>query len=332
MAAVLSACTSISTQPGGPAEGAPPSTTTAQGTAGPPAPGPPGVPTLIEEPDQGLAPIYSFLSSARGALDMTMYELADQQAESILAADAARGVDVRVILDQKLEKSNNSAAFSYLSTHGVHVVWAPTSFDAVHEKAAVADGRKALIMTLNLTSRYYSDTRDYAVVDDAGPDAQAIEAVFDADFTGSPAELAGADLVWSPGSEHRLEQFISSAHRTLLVENEEMSNRGIVSALEAAARRGVLVEVIMTDTGRYGSELSALSSAGVKVRTYPNDPSVLYIHAKAMVADGTTAFVGSENFTTSSLQYNRELGLITSDASVVNGLASVMSKDFAGSP
>jgi cardiolipin synthase A/B len=111
-----------------------------------------------------------------------------------------------------------------------------------------------------------------------------------------------------------------------------MSNRGIVSALEAAARRGVLVEVIMTDTGRYGSELSALSSAGVKVRTYPNDPSVLYIHAKAMVADGTTAFVGSENFTTSSLQYNRELGLITSDASVVNGLASVMSKDFAGSP
>ena len=261
---------------------------------------------------------------------MTMYELADQQAESILAADAARGVDVRVVLDQKLEKSNNAAAFNYLSAHDVHVVWAPTSFDAVHEKAAVVDGSRALIMTLNLTSRYYPDTRDFAVIDDQGADVGAIEAVFDADFTGSPAELAGSDLVWSPGSETPLETFIGSARKSLLVENEEMSNRAIVSALAAAARRGVQVEVIMTDTGRYGSELSTLSSAGVKVRTYPDDPSVLYIHAKAMVADGTTAFVGSENFTTSSLEYNRELGLITSDPSVVGPLGAVMTKDFAG--
>ena len=284
--------------------------------------------TWIEEPNGGMTPIYSFLESPQKTLDMTMYELADPQAESILASDAARGVDVRVVLDQKLEKSNNSAAFDYLSTHGVHVVWAPASFDAVHEKAAVVDGRSALIMTLNLTARYYSDTRDFAVVDHDGADAQAIEAVFDADFTGSPAELAGADLVWSPGSERSLERFIESARKTLLVENEEMSNRGIVSALEAAARRGVQVEVTMTDTGRYGSELSALSSAGVKVRTYPDAPSVLYLHAKAMVADGTWAFVGSENFTTSSLQYNRELGVITTDPSVVAPLARDMAGDF----
>jgi phosphatidylserine/phosphatidylglycerophosphate/cardiolipin synthase-like enzyme len=277
-----------------------------------------------------MAPIYSFLESPRKTLDMTMYELADQQAESILAADAARGVGVRVVLDQKLEKANNSAAFDYLTAHGVHVVWAPTSFDAVHEKAAVVDGRRALIMTLNLTSRYYSDTRDFAVIDDDGADVTAVEAVFGADFTRSPAELAGADLVWSPGSERGLEELISSARQTLVVENEEMSNRGIVSALEAAARRGVRVEVTMTDTGRYGSELSELSSAGAQVRTYPNDPSVLYIHAKAIVVDGATAFVGSENFTTSSLQYNRELGLITTDPSVVAPLAADFAKDFAG--
>jgi phosphatidylserine/phosphatidylglycerophosphate/cardiolipin synthase-like enzyme len=53
-----------------------------------------------------------------------MYELADPRAESILVADAARGVHVRVILDQHLERVRNRAAFTYLSTHGVDVRWA----------------------------------------------------------------------------------------------------------------------------------------------------------------------------------------------------------------
>jgi hypothetical protein len=44
-----------------------------------------------------------------------MYELVDPRAESILVADAARGVHVRVILDRRLERVRNQAAFSYLS-------------------------------------------------------------------------------------------------------------------------------------------------------------------------------------------------------------------------
>ena len=50
-----------------------------------------------------------------------MYELADPTAEADLAADAARGVDVRVLLDQRLEKSANAGAYDYLSAHRVHV-------------------------------------------------------------------------------------------------------------------------------------------------------------------------------------------------------------------
>jgi cardiolipin synthase len=48
-----------------------------------------------------------------------MYELAD------LARDAARGVRVRVILDQDLEKSRNTSAYDYLTAHGVDVRWGP---------------------------------------------------------------------------------------------------------------------------------------------------------------------------------------------------------------
>ncbi len=42
---------------------------------------------------------------------------------------------------------------------------------------------------------------------------------------------------------------------------------------------------------------------------YPDTSSALYIHAKVIDVDGAKAFLGSENFSTASLEYNRELGV-----------------------
>ena len=81
--------------------------------------------TLITEPDAGMGPLDAFMASAQHSVDMSMYELADQQAESILAADDARGVHVRVVLDQHRERARNRAAFGFLSAHRVAVHWAP---------------------------------------------------------------------------------------------------------------------------------------------------------------------------------------------------------------
>ena len=64
----------------------------------------------LTEPQDGIGPIYRLITRARSSVDLTMYELADPTAEADLAADAARGVDVRVILDQHLEKSRNRSA------------------------------------------------------------------------------------------------------------------------------------------------------------------------------------------------------------------------------
>jgi hypothetical protein len=75
-----------------------------------------------------------------------MYELADPTAEADLAADAARGVDVRVLFDQHLEKSANTGAYDYLSAHRVHVRWAPAG-TTYHQKTLTVDGATSVIMT-----------------------------------------------------------------------------------------------------------------------------------------------------------------------------------------
>ncbi len=293
--------------------------------------------TLLTEPEQGMDPIYALLAGAARTLDMAMYELADPRAEQILASDAGRGVLVRVILDGRNERRENAAAYTYLRARGVQVVWAPSTLSYFHEKAVVVDvgqaDQRSLVMTLNLTSRYYPTSRDFAVIDSQPADVDAIERVFDDDYRSQDAPLgesAGDDLLWSPGSGPGLVSLINSARRSLVVENEEMSAPAIIDALMAASRRGVMVEVVMTASPDWNGAFRELLAAGVRVRTYLDLDTDLYIHAKAIVADVTTAYVGSENFSIASLDHDRELGLITRAQATVAGLAAIMASDYAG--
>jgi phosphatidylserine/phosphatidylglycerophosphate/cardiolipin synthase-like enzyme len=243
-------------------------------------------------------------------------------------------------LDRNREQYTNTPAYDYLTAHRVKVRWAPSSYDATHEKAVVVDpgypGQAALIMTLNLTSRYYATTRDFAVVDHDAADVAAIASVFNADYAGDlrAPTPPGADLVWSPGSEPALLALIGSARHSLEVENEEMANAHVVSALTSAAKSGVATHVIMTYDSSYDSNFSKLEAGGVDIHLYPDDPSALYIHAKVIVVDAGTAsgkaFVGSENFSTASMSYNRELGIVTNDPVIVNELAKTLGQDYDG--
>ena len=269
---------------------------------------------LLVEPQAGMTPLYNFMSSARQSLDMTMYELSDPTAEQILIADHKRGVRVRVLLDHDYSGGSvNQAAYATLSSAGVPVAWTNDS-EIFHQKTITVDDDESAIMTGNLTPQYYATTRDFVVMDSQPPDVAAIESVFATDWSGAAPSPGppGIDLVWSPGSEPQLAALISSATRSVVVENEEMDSTSIEDALESDAERGVDVTVVMTADSEWDSAFSQLESDGVHVVLYPDTASALYIHAKVIDVDSTKAFIGSENFSTASLDYNRELGLITS--------------------
>ncbi len=198
------------------------------------------------------------------------------------------------------------------------------------------DGTRAMILTANLTTRYYSTSRDFTITDTDAADVAEIETVFNADFASAAVSPTPGDaLIWSPNEASAgLAALIRSAKHTLLVESEEMSDPLIVSALSARAKAGVAVTLVMTNSrNTYATEFKALTKAGVKVVTYAAT-AALYIHAKVLVIDAGTAarnaFVGSENFSVPSLTLNRELGQTSKNVSVISGLNTTLSSDAKG--
>jgi phosphatidylserine/phosphatidylglycerophosphate/cardiolipin synthase-like enzyme len=278
--------------------------------------------------------IYDFINSATSTLDMTMYELQDTTAVNDLIAREQAGVTVRVILDRQ-ETSTNSSAYSTLKAAGVGVTYSSSAFTYTHQKTITVDGSTSLILTGNLTSKYYSTSRDYGVFDTDAADVKAIEDVFGADYAQTSITPSDGDnLLWSPTSaSSRLLSVINGATKSLDIEEEEFNDPGVVSAIADAAQRGVTVRMVLEKPSDYTSYVSQIEDAGAKVVGYSSETG-FYMHAKTVVADygqsDMKVEIGSMNDTTNSLTNNRELGIILSDTSVADVVENAFGSDFSG--
>jgi hypothetical protein len=291
--------------------------------------------TLNVLPDDGENAIYNFVNSATSSVNVTIYELNDVTLENDLVAREKAGANVRVILDQA-QKSYNTAAYNLLTAGGVGVVWSSTAFTYTHQKTITVNNDESYISTGNFDTTYYATSRDFGVFDTDATDVAAIVAVFNADYAHTSITPSdGDDLVWSPtDSQSHLLALIDGAQHSLDIEQEEFDDTTLVNAIVADENRGVTVRVVVEDPSDYTSELNEITAAGGKVTGYSSSTG-FYIHAKTVIADyGTStakAFAGSENFSSNSLNDNRELGLITSDSGVLTGLETAFSADFTGS-
>src|SRR6202453_621364 len=286
-------------------------------------------------PDDGENAIYNFVNSATSSIDMTIYELNDVTLENDLVAREKAGATVRVILDQA-QKSYNTAAYNLLTAGGVGVVWSSTAFTYTHQKTITVNNDESYVSTGNFDNTYYATSRDFGVFDTDPTDVAAIVAVFNDDYTHTtitPSE--GDDLVWSPtDSQTQLLALINGAQHTLDVEQEEFEDSTLVNAIVADENRGVTVRVVVEDPSEYTSYLDEVTGAGGTVNSYSSTTG-FYIHAKTVIADygysTAHAFVGSENFSSGSLNDNRELGIIATNSSIISGLETTFDGDFTGS-
>lgn len=281
----------------------------------------------FSEPGAGAGPALSLIRLARHSIRLEVYMLTDREVEAALGAARRRGVSVRVMLEEHPFGGGSYAeeAYSRLRAENVTVRWAnETAFTYTHEKAMVVDGRLAGIFTFNLTGSGFSRNREFGVIDRSSADARTLATVFDADWARRPVRIGRTRLVLSPSNARSdLDSLINSAHHTLDLYAEEVADSGMENRLIAARNRHVRVRLI-TSSDSAGVEELRRAGIGVTVLSSP------YIHAKAIVADGRRVFIGSENFSSTSLDRNREAGIILSDRATVSVVERTFAADWHG--
>jgi len=280
---------------------------------------------LVIQPGGGRAFLLDALAGAEKSVRVVAYALTDDAIEDALVATAARGIDVRAILPG--DNAVNAEARAKLARAGIPLTDGNPAFALTHEKAVVVDDDTAFVLTQNLSWSGFEINREFDAMIRGEP-ARDVAAIFDADWTGATF-AEPTDLVVSPtNSRARLVTLIDAAQASIDVAMEVLTDDAMMDHLIARAQSGVAVRVLLEDPAAISGNAAtgrALQQAGVQVRWLPSPD----LHAKAVVTDGRFAYIGSVNFTWSSLGHNRELGLVTADEEAVARIAATFDGDFA---
>jgi len=284
------------------------------------------VPRLVVEPDDGVAPLLAFIGAARGTLDGEAYLLTDPAVEGALESATARRVRVRINLDPHPFGTAHrlvQAAYDALAAHGVQVRWTSPRYRFTHAKYLLEDDARAWIGTMNWSASAFRANREFALVDPDPTAVSEVGGVFAADWAHRPYPGAADALVVSPiNARGQLEGLIGQTKRTLDLYAEELNDPAISQALTAAVRRDVRVRLVTTADDPIGAMATLIPTVARDRR--------LYIHAKAIISDDARMYLGSENYSVTSLDHNREMGLILTDHAAIGRVEAAFLHDLAG--
>ncbi len=123
----------------------------------------------------------------------------------------------------------------------------------------------------------------------------------------------------------RILDLINSAQTTLLIESMQFADTAVRAAVQARVMAGVTVRVLLAEPGWISANARAatfLHGLGVPVRSIP------HLHTKVIIADGVRGYLGSVNLSMTSLDKNREVGLIVTDPSSIEPLTTTFEADW----
>ncbi len=278
------------------------------------------------------ARVTSFIDGAQDTLDVQMYLFTVSAIRDRIVAAHRRGVAVRVLLDPDHE--GNTSTRNALNNAEVPTRNAPSLYSFSHAKYMIADGAAALVMSANFNVDAFSSERNYGFIDRDPADVADIQAIFEMDWAAGggeapkPANLDCTRLIVSPNNAHkRVLELIDGATTTLEVEALYVSETAVRDAIGAAKERGVNVRAILEATTDNQETITFFRSKGIEV----HNASPFSLHAKLIIADGVS-FIGSENYSLTSLTKNREVGALIFEPTQTQIVKTRFDADWASSP
>ncbi|HEX6975812.1 MAG TPA: phospholipase D-like domain-containing protein, partial [Vicinamibacterales bacterium] len=113
--------------------------------------------------------------------------------------------------------------------------------------------------------------------------------------------------------------FIKKAKKQLLIYDAKVSDRLILRLLADRAKAGVEIRMF----GKLGK-----GATGIDARKLPD----MRLHVRAIIRDGSAAFMGSQSLRKLELDGRREVGVIVTDSRIAKKMQAVFEADWALTP
>lgn len=272
---------------------------------------------LIIQPEDGIKPLVQAVRRAKKSIDVVIFRFDRSELEKAFEAAVARGVSVRALIahtNRGGEKSLRKLELKLLNA-GVTVARTADDLPRYHGKMMIVDGT-LYVLGFNYT-QLDLDSRSFGIVTREPRLVKEAASLFEADSTRQSYTPSHDNLVVSPESSRELlSMFIKRAKKQLLIYDAKVSDRLMLRLLQARAKAGVEIRA-------FGKLMKDIP--GADARKMPD----LRLHVRAMIRDGSSAFVGSQSLRKLELDGRREVGVIITNALVAKEMQAVFEADWA---
>ena len=273
---------------------------------------------LIVLPEDGVAPVVAGIRSAKKTLDIPIFRLDHIDVDKAIKSAVKRGVVVRTLIahtNSGGEKGLRKLEQRLLAT-GATVSRTDDDLVRYHNKFMIADGRTLHVLGFNFTHLDMDRSRSFGIVTKDRRLVQEAIKLFEADFNRQPYTPGHKNFLVSPENARlELGTFLKGAKQQLLIYDVRITDNAMIKILKERAKAGVNIRML----GKLEKK-----DVGVHVEKFPGK-----LHARVIVRDGRSAYVGSMSLRRLELDGRREVGVIFTDAGVVKELISTFESDWA---
>lgn len=257
-----------------------------------------------------------------------VYMFTEKRIKEAVIKAKKRWVDVKIILekDPYMAYTINDKIYNELQKNNIEVVWSNTENYALNHSKMILIDDLNIVSTWNLTYSTFTQNRDFFLFIKDENINNLLKEIFYNDFNWIKYSPYSENLVLSPSySRNKIIDLIESAEKDIKIyiqyfNDEEINNK----LIEIKKVKDIKISAIIPDTATQDENTKKLIKSGIEIKKIPK----YKMHAKAILVDEKYLFIWSENFSSYSLDKNREIWFIIKNNEVISNFLDIFNYDF----
>lgn len=273
--------------------------------------------------------IVSKMNNSKKRIYLEVYMLTETKLKDALKKAKDRWVEVKVVLEKNpyMAFNINNKTYDFLYKNNINVVWSNLENYALNHSKFIIIDDELVLASWNFTYSTFSKNRDIFLFIKDSEILALFGKTFDLDFKWEKSSPYDDSLVISPDySRNKIETLFRWATKNIDMYFPYLADESLQGVIFEKVKSWVKIRLIVDKVALKddSEQIDEFKKAWIEIKDLKKNK----VHAKAVLVDQKYLYIWSENFSTNSLDKNRETWILLKNKDIISKFQELFKKDF----
>ncbi len=277
-----------------------------------------------------LTKIVEKIKNAKKRVFVEVYMLTEKRIKEALVKAHKRWIDIKIVIEHSpyLAVNLNQKHFKQLQEKWVNIVWSNAKNYALNHSKIMLIDDELILSSGNFTYSTFAHNRDLFLITRDKNIVNIFTKIFNKDFEGERFQIYDDSIILSPDySRIKFEKMIMWAEKNIKIYAQYLKDKKLFNIIQKKVKQWIKVEIILSKNWYKEYVKEKVGSAGLQTLQVSVINNKAKMHSKAIAIDDKYLFIGSVNFSSPSMDSNREMWLLLTNKKILEKFLEVFKKD-----